>query len=258
MQSGNSQNLTTRLEKWTRRKELDPCASLAKTISFELSVKEGRASVMWVSSLQDPSCLNKDEEDGKLKTLGKGTYADGSNQKYIFSPLKNDQVKVHVTLSPTAGFHHKIHVKAQSAHAVILIFPIPVDFFVDPFEIAGMQFDSRIQMSVNGTVDLEVGAYQDAAKVHVVSVLIQASSDTKEDLEFDIPIHLRYQAPRPNGSQVNVTLARPWVFAAVPYTSENACKSNFAISIHDTHFNSHDFTTATSRSTETPCPTVDP
>lgn len=226
MQSQNYKNLVRLLGKWTQRKELDPCASRAKTIGVELNIKKGR--VMWVSSIgKDHSCFNKDLQEVELKNVGKGTYVDGQGQKYLFSPLENVQVKVHVSLSPTTGFHHKIHIKAQSAHALVLIFPIPVDFFVDSFEVAGIPFDSRVQVSVNGTVDLEVGAYQDAAKVHVVSVLVQAA-DEKEDLEFDIPIHLRYQAPKPNGSHVNVILARPWVFAAVPYTSDNNSKASFA------------------------------
>ena len=117
-----------------------------------------------------------------------------------------------------AGFHSSFRFKIDENQCFIAL--VPKDFFLDPFEVKGMDLGRDIpgfSLEIIGLVDLEVAASSTMAKEHHLVVCSESPAN------LVIPFHVRYQAPILGRTHVSVMMPSP-VIIDVARSDRGPCK----------------------------------
>ncbi|KAJ3218972.1 hypothetical protein HDU67_003336 [Dinochytrium kinnereticum] len=140
---------------------------------------------------------------------------------------------LNIEIQPLEGYHPivKIHlnlplpVNAQGDQDLSVLLLLDQNAFADPFQLDGLNKNSdNITFYPFGEPDLEASVSSLGARLNGVLVRVGGavlSSDClleslhlvrKQKLSFEIPFHMRYQAPRPDFGYTNVTILFPALF----------------------------------------------
>ncbi|KAJ3275011.1 hypothetical protein HDV01_001517 [Terramyces sp. JEL0728] len=103
-----------------------------------------------------------------------------------------------------SGYHPKFNFKVEEDSQILIY--VPRDYFVDPYEIEKIMFDSSLDFTLSGNVDLEVPRPSNDARPHILDLAVLGSK------QFQIPFHMRYQEPSSSHDRINVEIISPIVY----------------------------------------------
>ncbi|GAA6059518.1 hypothetical protein JCM10212_006016 [Sporobolomyces blumeae] len=137
------------------------------------------------------------------------------------------------SLAPRTGFHPTLHLAvprvvapADSPCALFAYVAVPPSFILDRYQLRQLHLEGKLgvhggALEVYGDADLEGSTRRAGTAAALVQLAMPVTAS--EPLEIDVPVHMRYQAPRvartggSNGEgTVRVELGEPKVFWACP------------------------------------------
>ena len=177
------------------------------------------------------------ESNGNLK-LNTNSY---ETKSFEFKNLS--QVGLEISIIPNEPpFHPKVHFSLTGYLKTPLLFPMSKDVFVDPFELNSLYNSPRIILKSHGNVDLEAAAYNSNAHVHLVTALVYPTlyflsllhSHThmnrgNNSIQFTIPLHSRYQSPKPNSTLIPIWIQKPWIYSIQDVPEESLTSPIFQV-----------------------------